>query len=165
MSLTSVREHLATVAPDLEVEELACSIATVEEAAAAHGVAPSQIAKSLTLRIGEEVVLVVARGDARLDNRKLREVLGGRVKMLASEEVERETGHPVGGVCPFGLLRPMRVLCDISLLTHEEVIPAGGSRNSAVRVAPRRLADLVAAEWVDVCQPHQGNQLPADAVG
>jgi len=152
MSLESVRLHLAASAPELVIEELSCSTATVGEAAAAHGVAPGQIAKSLTLRVGEEVVLIVAGGDVRLDNRKLRDVLGNRVKMLPAEAVERETGHPVGGVCPFGLLRPIRILCDISLRNFAEVIPAAGSLNSAVRVAPQRLAELAGATWVDVCQ-------------
>ena len=152
MSLSSVRMHLAAAAPELVIEELPSSTATVDEAAAAHGVVAGQIAKSLTLRVGADVVLIVVSGAMRLDSKKLRLVLGNRAKMLPIEEVEPETGHPVGGVSPFGLRHPIRVLCDVSLRRFDIVIPAGGSRNSAVRVAPQRLADIAAAEWVDVCQ-------------
>ena len=73
--------------------------------------------------------------------------------MLNAEEVVDVTGHPVGGVCPFGLKTPLQIYCDISLKDFNEVVPAAGSTNSAVRISPQRMADLVAAEWVDVCQP------------
>jgi len=102
--------------------------------------------------VGERTVLVVARGDARLDNRKLKEALGGKAKMLGAEEVVELTGHPVGGVCPFGLASPLPVYCDVSLRAFDEVLPAAGALHSAVRIAPERLASLVEADWVDVCQ-------------
>ena len=79
-------------------------------------------------------------------------MLGGKPRMLDAEEVVRVTGHPVGGVCPFGLAEPLAVYCDISLQAFDEVVPAAGSTHSAVRINPRRMADLVGAEWVDVCQ-------------
>ena len=128
------------------------SSATVPLAAAAHGVEPGQIAKTLSLRIGDEVVLVVARGDARLDNRKAKAALGGKPRMLGQEEVEALTGHPVGGVCPFGLATPLKVYCDISLKAFDIVVPAAGSTHSALRIAPARMAELTQAGWVDVCQ-------------
>lgn len=152
MSLESARQFLAAHAPDLSIIELEQSTATVDLAAQAHGVAPGQIAKTLSLRVGEKVVLVVASGDMRLDNRKLKEVFGARAKMLKADEVVALTGHPVGGVCPFGLATPLPVYCDVSLRAYDVVMPAAGSLNSAVRVAPERLATLVQAEWVDVCQ-------------
>lgn len=152
MSLESARQFLATHAPDLAIIELEQSTATVDLAAQAHGVAPGQIAKTLSLRVGEKVVLVVASGDMRLDNRKLKDVFGARAKMLKADEVVALTGHPVGGVCPFGLATPLPVYCDVSLRDYDAVMPAAGSLNSAVRVAPERLATLVQAEWVDVCQ-------------
>ena len=152
MSLELVRAFFADRAPDVEVIELATSTATVELAAAAHGVAPGQIAKTLSLRIGEQILLVVARGDARLDNRKIKMAFGGKARMLASDEVEALTGHPVGGVCPFGLATPLPVFCDISLEAFEEVIPAAGSTHTAVRIHPARMAELANARWVDVCQ-------------
>ena len=152
MSLDSVRAHLAELAPDLEVLVHEVSTATVAEAAVAHGVEPGQIAKTLSLRVGDKIFLVVARGDARLDNKKAKAAFGGKTKMLDREEVEALTGHPVGGVSPFGLASPLPVYCDISLQTYAEVIPAAGAVNSSVRIAPERLIELVGASWVDVCE-------------
>jgi prolyl-tRNA editing enzyme YbaK/EbsC (Cys-tRNA(Pro) deacylase) len=152
MSLESVRAFFAIRAPDVEVIELDTSTATVELAAAAHGVTPGQIAKTLSMRIGDRIILVVARGDARLDNRKIKAAFGGKARMLPADEVEALTGHPVGGVCPFGLAAPLPVYCDASLKSFDEVIPAAGATHSAVRIHPDRLAELTGAEWVDVCQ-------------
>ncbi|KAB0680254.1 YbaK/EbsC family protein [Aureimonas leprariae] len=153
MSLDSVREFLSRHAPDLEVLVLDTSTATVPLAAAAHGVSDGQIAKTLSLRVGERRFLLVARGDARLDNAKAKQAFGGKVSMLGAEEVELATGHPVGGVCPFGLANALPVYCDVSLRDFAEVVPAAGSTHSAVRIAPDRLAALANAEWVDVCKP------------
>ena len=152
MSLESVRADLAARAPDLRILETEASTATVALAAAAHGVEPGRIAKTLSLRVGERVVLVVARGDARLDNRKLKQCFGAKPRMLDAAEVSALTGHPVGGVCPFGLASPLPVYCDVSLRAFEEVLPAAGSLHSAVRIGTERLAALTGAEWVDVCQ-------------
>jgi prolyl-tRNA editing enzyme YbaK/EbsC (Cys-tRNA(Pro) deacylase) len=152
MSLESVRAFFAKNAPDIVVIVTPESSATVPLAAAAHGVEPGQIAKTLSLRIGAEVVLVVTRGDARLDNRKAKAALGGKPRMLGQEEVEALTGHPVGGVCPFGLATPLKVYCDISLKAFDIVVPAAGSTHSALRIAPERMAELTQAEWVDTCQ-------------
>ncbi|MBN9451639.1 MAG: YbaK/EbsC family protein [Bosea sp.] len=152
MSLESVRTFFAKNAPDIAVIVTEESSATVPLAAAAHGVEPGQIAKTLSLRIGNEVVLVVTRGDARLDNRKAKAALGGKPRMLGQEEVEALTGHPVGGVCPFGLATPLKVYCDISLRAFDIVVPAAGSTHSALRIAPERMAELTQAEWVDTCQ-------------
>lgn len=152
MTLASVRADLASRAPDLAIVELDVSTATVAEAAAGHGVEPARIAKTLSLRIVGRVVLLVVRGDARLDNRKAKAAFGGKVSMLGAEEVEALTGHPVGGVCPFGLPTPIPVYCDVSLNAFDEVIPAAGSTRSALRIAPGRMAELTGATWVDVCQ-------------
>lgn len=152
MSLESVRAFFAEHAPDIAVIVTQESSATVPLAAAAHGVEPGQIAKTLSLRVGDEVVLVVVRGDARLDNRKAKAGLGGKPRMLGQDEVEALTGHPVGGVCPFGLVTPLKVYCDVSLKAFDEVVPAAGSTHSALRIAPERMAELTRAEWVDVCQ-------------
>ena len=152
MSLDSVREHLATIAPDIAIIHHELSTATVLDAALAHGCEPGQIAKTLSLRLGDQVVLLVARGDARLDNKKAKAAFGAKPRMLGAEEVEAITGHPVGGVTPFGLASELPVYCDISLKAFEEVIPAAGNRNSSLRVAPDRLAALVNATWVDACE-------------
>jgi len=151
MTVESVRAFLATHAPEIEIVELAASTATVELAAKGHGVAPAQIAKTLSLRIKDRTLLVVASGTARLNNRKVKDVLGGKPRMLSADEVAALTGHPVGGVCPFGLATALPVYCDLSLRAFDEVVPAAGSINSALRISPARLAELVQAEWVDVC--------------
>lgn len=151
MSLQSVQQFFADNAPDIEVIELDQSTATVALAAAAHRVEPGQIAKTLSLKVKNEVILVVAKGDARLDNKKLKDTFGAKARMLSSDEVVIVTGHPVGGVCPFGLENPLAVYCDISLKQYSEVLPAGGGIHSAVRISPERMAELTSAKWVDVC--------------
>ena len=128
------------------------SSATVALAAEAYGVEPARIAKTLSLRIGERVVLIVTSGTSRMDNKKVKALFGGKPKMLGLDEVAEITGHEVGGVCPFGLKTPLPVYCDVSLKAFDEVVPAAGSTHSAVRIAPSRMAELVGAEWVDVCR-------------
>ncbi len=152
MSFESVRAWLAGHAPDLPIIETPESTATVDLAAAALGVEPGRIAKTLAIRAGERVVLVVARGDARLDNAKSKAAFGARPRMLGPEETLAVTGHPVGGVCPFGLATALDVYCDQSLRDFDLVYPAAGSLNSSVEVTPERLAALVATGWVDVCR-------------
>jgi prolyl-tRNA editing enzyme YbaK/EbsC (Cys-tRNA(Pro) deacylase) len=151
MTVESVRAFLATHAPDLEIVELDGSTATVELAARGHGVQPAQIAKTLSLRIKDRVLLIVTSGTARLNNRKIKDALGGKPRMLTADEVVSLTGHPVGGVCPFGLASPLPVYCDLSLKAFDEVLPAAGSTNSALRISPARMAALAEAEWIDVC--------------
>ncbi|WP_320709988.1 YbaK/EbsC family protein [Enterobacter asburiae] len=151
MSLQSVQQFFADNAPDIDVIELSQSTATVALAAAVHRVEPGQIAKTLSLKVKNEVILVVAKGDARLDNKKLKDTFGAKARMLSSDEVVTITGHPVGGVCPFGLENPLAVYCDISLKQYAEVLPAAGAIHSAVRISPDRMAELTSAKWVDVC--------------
>lgn len=152
MSLESVRAFFAERAPDISVIESTQSSATVPLAALAYGVEPARIAKTLSLRIGERVVLIVTSGTSRMDNKKVKAQFGGKPKMLGLEEVAEITGHEVGGVCPFGLKAPLPVYCDISMKAFDIVVPAAGSTHSAVRIAPERMAELTSAEWVDVCE-------------
>ena len=152
MSIESVRAFFAEKAPDIAVIESPISSATVALAAEAYGVEPGRIAKTLSLRVGERVVLIIASGTARMDNKKLKARFGGKPKMLGVDEVADITGHEVGGVCPFGLKAPLAIYCDVSMKAFDVVVPAAGSTHSAVRIAPSRMAELVAAEWVDVCQ-------------
>ncbi|WP_062733484.1 YbaK/EbsC family protein [Sphingobium abikonense] len=157
MSETSVRAFFAANAPDVSIIDQGVSTATVIEAAAALGVEPARIAKTLSLRVGDQVVLVCARGDARLSNGKAKAALGAKPRMLGAHEVEELTGHPVGGVCPFGLTTPLPIYCDISLRAFATVFPAAGSRTASVELTPDRLAALTGASWVDICT------LPDDA--
>jgi prolyl-tRNA editing enzyme YbaK/EbsC (Cys-tRNA(Pro) deacylase) len=152
MSVASVKAFFATHAPDIKVLELDVSTATVELAAAGHGVAPEQIAKTLAIRVGGEIVLLATKGTARLDNKKFKAHFSTKPRMLPLDDVESETGHPVGGVCPFGLAKPLRIYCDVSLRSYDEVVPAAGGVSAAVRISPSRLAELTGAEWIDVCE-------------
>lgn len=152
MSVESVRAWLAANAPDLPIIEVEESTATVAEAAQALGVEPSRIAKTLAVRVSDKVFLLVARGDARVDNAKTKASLGGRPRMLDAAETLALTGHPVGGVCPFGLATALPVYCDLSLKDFDIIYPAAGSLNSSVEVAPERLFELVGSRWVDLCR-------------
>lgn len=159
MSAESVRRWIAEHAPDLPIIEVEGTTATVATAAESLGVAPGRIAKTLAVRAGEQTFLLVARGDARLDNRKCKGELGGRPRMLGSEETLELTGHPVGGVCPFGLKTALPIYLDVTLKAFDVVYPAGGSLNTSVEVQVGRLFDLVGDRWVDLCR------LPEEAIG
>ena len=152
MSLELVRAWLADHAPDLPLIEVEESTATVATAAQALGVEPGRIAKSLAVRAGDHVFLLVTRGDARLDNRKCKDEFGARPRMLGPDETFELTGHPVGGVCPFGLKTALPVYLDASLNAFDIVYPAGGSLNTSVEVSPDRLFGLVGDRWVDLCR-------------
>jgi prolyl-tRNA editing enzyme YbaK/EbsC (Cys-tRNA(Pro) deacylase) len=152
MGLDSVRAWLATNAPDLRLITVEASTATVAEAADALGVDPARIAKTLAIRAGAETFLLVARGDARLDNAKSKAEFGARPRMLGPDETLELTSHPVGGVCPFGLPAPVPIYLDVSLRPFDIVYPAGGSLNTSVEVTPERLFDLVGSRWVDACR-------------
>jgi len=152
MSLESVRVWLREHAPDLAIIETEASTATVLEAAEALGVAPGQIAKTLALRVDGRIVLLVTRGDTRLDNQKTKAALQARPRMLDADETFAVTGHRVGGVCPFGLATPLPIYCDESLRSFDMVYPAAGSLNASVQVPPERLAELVGARWIDLCR-------------
>lgn len=152
MSLQSVRDFFRDLQLNIPIIELAVSTATVALAAEAHGVEPGRIAKTLAIRLsGGQAILLVTRGDARIDNRKFKEAFG-KGKMLAAEDVAAITGHPVGGVCPFGLRQPIPVYLDTSLQEFDEVLPAAGAIHSAVRITPNQLAQVTRGQWVDACQ-------------
>ena len=152
MSLESVRQWLAANAPDLRLLELEETTATVDTAAKAIGVEPGRIAKTLAVRAGDHLFLLVARGDARLDNRKCKDEFRSRPRMLGADETLKLTGHPVGGVCPFGLRQPVPIYVDVSLKAFDVVYPAGGSLNTSVEIPVPRLIDLVGDRWVDLCR-------------
>lgn len=150
MSVESVQAWLAEKAPDLRFIEAKETTATVDTAAKTLGVEPGRIAKTLAIRAGELTFLLCARGDARIDNRKCKEAFGARPRMLGAEETLELTGHPVGGICPFGLKTPLPVFMDASLKVFDVVYPAGGSQNTSVEVPVERLFSLVADRWVDL---------------
>lgn len=156
MSLESVRAFLAEKAPDIAIVDLGRNSETMS-LSAAWGLKPAQIAKALALRVGDRrggdrIVLLMACGDSRLDNKKSKSVFGGKAKMLAPEAAAAITGHPVGGVSPFGLATPLPIYCDVQLKAYAEVVPAAGSTHAAMRIDPERMAALAGAQWVDVCE-------------
>ena len=152
MSVASVRAFFQACQIDMPIVELDLNTSTVALAAQAHGVEPGRIAKTLAFKLADgKVFLLVARGDARIDNTKFKTAFG-KGKMLALDAVEALTGHPVGGVCPFGLATPLPVYLDRSLLAFDEVLPAAGSVKSALRISPQLMADLTQGQWVDACQ-------------
>ena len=152
MSIESVRAFFTAHAPDIDVIVTEASSATVAEAAHAHSVEPDQIAKTIAVKLGDDIALVVAAGTKRLDNRKFKDFFGVRPRMLDAETVVSVTSHPVGGVCPFGLPAQLKIYCDVSLKAYPRVVPAAGATNAAVHIGPERMADLVQAEWADLCQ-------------
>ncbi len=151
MSLESVRAFFTDLGLDVPILVTTETTATVATAAAAHGVAPGQIAKTLAFRLQDgRVILVVAAGDVRIDHGKFKATFG-KGKMLPADEVVRLTGHPVGGVCPFGLATPLPVHLDRSLQLYAEMLPAAGSIDSAVRISVDLIAQVTQGMWVDVC--------------
>lgn len=152
MSVESVRNFFKERNQEDPVFELEDSGATVDLAAQVIGVEAKFIAKTLAFKLKEKDILVVTRGDARIDNKKFRTFFKTKAKMLDLNEVEEVTGHPVGGVCPFGLKNPLDVYIDVSIKDFDFVYPAAGSRTTALKISPESIQGLTNAEWVDVCQ-------------
>lgn len=153
MSVQAVREYLEKFGFADRIREFSESTATVELAAAVVGVIPARIAKTLSFRVHEDVILIVAAGDAKIDNRKYKDKFGAKAKMLSAEEAIELVGHPVGGVCPFALKDGVTVYLDESLKRFETVFPAAGSAGSAVEFSCEELFECSqAAEWLDVCK-------------
>jgi Cys-tRNA(Pro) deacylase len=152
MSLESVKAYFRENDLPCEVMEFEASTETVERAAEALGVEPALIAKSLAFKVKDRAILLVTKGDARIDNQKFKKQFQAKAKMMSPDEVLKITGHPVGGVCPFGLKEPMEIYLDESLRSFERVYPAAGSRNSCIEIGPEELARLTKAPWVDVCK-------------
>jgi prolyl-tRNA editing enzyme YbaK/EbsC (Cys-tRNA(Pro) deacylase) len=153
MSIERVRAYLAPFGMDEKILEFDTSSATVELAAQALGVAPQRIAKTMSFEHADGCILVVAAGDARVDNHKFKAEFGCKARMLRAQDVEARVGHAVGGVCPFGVREDVRIYLDVSLKRFETVFPACGSANSAVEVTPQQLETLCpSATWVDVCK-------------
>ena len=152
MAIEKVREYFRGLGMEDRVIEFATSSATVELAAQAAGTEPCRIAKTLSFMLADGPILIVAAGDAKIDNRKFKDTFGFKAKMLTHEDALRLTGHAVGGVCPFALPEGIRVCCDSSLWRFEHVYPACGSSNSAIKLTPEELIELTGGEKCDVCK-------------
>lgn len=151
MTMESVKRHIDEGGFDLEVIEMDTSTATVELAANALGVEPARIAKTMGIRLKEKDILILAKGDVRIDNRKFKDYFKEKAKFIKSEEIEEATGHPVGGVCPFGLNKPLEVYLDNSLKIFDYVYPAGGSPNTCIKIDVDYLSEVTNGIWIDVC--------------
>ncbi len=136
MSFESVIDHFKQWNREQDVMEFETSSATVGQAAETIGVEPARIAKTLSFRgDGDQAILIVAAGDAKIDNKNFRQTFGFKARMLSGDEVMEQTGHVVGGVCPFGLKNELDVFLDISMKRFETVFPACGSTNSAIKLS------------------------------
>lgn len=154
MSVESVRSYLAPFGVADRVTEFTESSATVELAAAVVGVIPARIAKTLSFKNPDGgAFLIVAAGDAKVDNRKFKDKFGFKAKMLTAEEASELVGHAVGGVCPFAVNDGVEVYLDVSLKRFSTVFPAAGSSSSAVELNCDELFECSAAiEWIDCCK-------------
>ncbi len=152
MALEDVRRFFLENNLDYEIFEMDESTATVELAAKAHGVEPALIAKSIAMQLKDRNILIVTKGDARIDNRKYKDTFKTKCKMLKADVVLEVTGHPVGGVCPFGLKSELDIFLDTSLKDFEYIYPAAGSTNSSIKITPDELQRIANASWVDVCR-------------
>ncbi len=152
MGILQVREYFKEHQIPEEIREFSVSSATVDLAAKALGVEPQLIAKTLSFAMDDSAILILAAGDARIDNHKFKEQFHTKARLLSAEDALRLTGHPVGGVCPFALANPLPVYLDESLRRFETVYPAAGSPASCVVITPDRLCEITNAQWIDVCK-------------
>ena len=153
MSLEKAKAYLAEKGYADHVIELKDSSATVQLAAQALGVEPGMIAKTMSFLIGEEAILILTEGTARVDNRKYKDTFHMKAKMIPFEEVKNWIGHAPGGVCPFGIKEGVKVYLDESLKQFDTVYPAAGNDHSAVKLTIAELEEVAGAVgWVDVCK-------------
>ena len=156
MSIEKVKAYFAEYGMEDRILEFPVSSATVELAAQALNCEPKRIAKTLSFRVGEQAILVVAAGDARVDNAKYKNRFGVKAKMLSHEEAAEMIGHAVGGVCPFAVKEGVAVYLDESLKRFPTVFPAAGSSNSAIELTIAELETYSRfTAWVDVCKGWQ----------
>lgn len=156
MSITRVKDYFHQWNMEHKILEFKTSSATVELAAEAVGVESKRIAKTLSFKVDDTAILIVAAGDARIDYKKYKSQFHTKAKMLALDEVEDTIGHDVGGVCPFGINEGVDVYLDESLRRFETVFPACGSSNSAIELTIPELEKYSNNKaWIDVCKNWQ----------
>jgi prolyl-tRNA editing enzyme YbaK/EbsC (Cys-tRNA(Pro) deacylase) len=153
MSVEKVKEYFKQMGIEAKVQEFTVSSATVELAAQALHTDACRIAKTLSFHVNEKVVLIVAAGDAKIDNPKYKSQFGTRAKMLSFDEAEPLIGHAVGGICPFAVNNDVEVYLDESLKRFDTVFPAAGSSNSAIELTIKELEKYSnSLGWIDVCK-------------
>ncbi|MBQ6539014.1 MAG: YbaK/EbsC family protein [Bacilli bacterium] len=153
MSFTRAKEYIGKFGLAGNIMEFNESSATVDEAAHAIGCDGDEIGKTLSFLIGEDPILILVSGNARIDNSKYKQEFKTKAKMIKFDDVERLIGHAVGGVCPFGVNDNVKIYLDESLKKHEIIYPAAGSSNSAVKLTISELEEITNYEkWIDVCK-------------
>ena len=153
MAIDKVKEYFKEIGIEDRIQEFTVSSATVALAAQALGCEECRIAKTLSFHVDDKVVLIVAAGDAKIDNPKYKAQFATKAKMLAFEEAEDLIGHAVGGVCPFAVNEGVEVYLDVSLKRFETVFPACGSSNSAIELNMEELEKYSGSlAWIDVCK-------------
>lgn len=153
MSVEIVRNYLKQFNKDKNIREMDESTATVELAARTLGTEEARIAKSLSFYNGDDAMVIVVAGDAKIDNKKFKDEFGFKAKMLAPEDTVKYTGHAIGGVCPFALSENVDVFLDDSMKRFETMFPACGSSNSAIELTLDELEKTSRSKkWIDVCK-------------
>ncbi|MDY0236050.1 MAG: YbaK/EbsC family protein [Gudongella sp.] len=155
MTLETVKKHIENENIDVNILEMKESTATVELAAKALGVEPGRIAKSMAIRLKDEDIIILTKGDVKLNNRKFKDQFKQKAKFIKADEILEATGHPVGGVCPFGLSKPLKIYLDESLKVYDFVYPAAGDVNACLKIDVDYLQKVTDAEWVDICENTQ----------
>ncbi|MBV4425551.1 YbaK/EbsC family protein [Clostridium tyrobutyricum] len=155
MSVESVIKYFSDRNIENPVFKLNTSGATVEQAAETIHTNPKYIAKTLAFKLKNEDILIVVRGDFKVSNRKFKDFFGVKARMVDSDKVLNEIGHPIGGLCPFGLKNEVKVYIDVSIKDFEYVYPAAGSKDYALKISPKQIQELVNAKWIDVCKNSQ----------
>ena len=151
MSIENARAHLAKYGKDKDIIEFSTSSATVKEAAADLNTEEGRIAKTMSFMLSDGPIVILAAGDGKIDNRKFKDRFHEKAKMISPDDVENMIGHPIGGVCPFGVKENVRVYLDESLKRFDYVYPAAGSRNSAIKLTiPELEKTSEYKEWIDV---------------
>jgi len=152
MSIEKVRAYFKAQGIEDRIQEFNVSSATVELAAQAVGVEGARIAKTLSFKLEDRVLLIVCAGDAKVDNRRYKDRFGGKASMLSHDEASTLVGHAVGGVCPFAVNNGVEVYLDESLQRFATIFPAAGSSNSAIELTCGELEKYSGGTWVDVCK-------------
>ncbi|MBV4437741.1 YbaK/EbsC family protein [Clostridium tyrobutyricum] len=155
MSVESVIKYFSDRNIENPVFKLNTSGATVEQAAETIHTQPKYIAKTLAFKLKNEDILIVVRGDFKVSNRKFKDFFGVKARMVDSDKVLNEIGHPIGGLCPFGLKNEIKIYVDISIKDFEYIYPAAGSKDYALKISPKQMQELVNAKWIDVCKNPQ----------
>lgn len=149
MSVESVKDYFKTKNMNVTIKFFE-DTSTVDKAAESLGVTPGEIAKSLVFKVKEDYIMVLTAGDKKINNRKFKDTFLCKAKMPNPDEVMEVTGHPVGGVCPFGTKNPIETYLDDSLKAYNIVYPAAGDTNAAVKLSVQELAELTGGKWVDI---------------